>query len=179
MRLFVAVVPPADVLTDLGAAVDGARAVVPGLRWVPPERMHLTLAFLGEVEPGTLPDLTERLGRAAGRSTAAVLRVEGAGRFGGRVLWAGIQGDVPALTLLAQRCAAAARRAGLTVEERPYRAHLTLARSSRPVDLRPAVAAVAGHSGRPWRADEVALVRSRTGPQPAYETLVAWPLTGG
>lgn len=179
MRLFVALDLPDPVRADLAAAVDAVRAQAPPrLRWPPPERWHLTLAFLGEVDDGRLAALLPRFARVAGRHPAPTLAVAGAGRFDGRVLWAGLAGDTEALGRLAASLTAQARHAGLPMEERPFRAHLTLARSDRPVGLAPVVAALAGHRGPTWTASEVHLVRSALGPRPVYTTLHSWPLRG-
>ncbi|HEU4676396.1 MAG TPA: 2'-5' RNA ligase family protein, partial [Motilibacteraceae bacterium] len=123
MRLFAAVVPSPEALAALARDVDAARAGLGPdgrrLRWGAPERWHLTLAFYGEVaDPGPL---AARLGRAAARSRPMSLSLHGAGRFGRGVLWAGVGGDVTDLARLAARCAAAGRREGLDVEDRPYR----------------------------------------------------------
>lgn len=176
MRLFVAVDPPAAALAHLDDAVAPVRRDRPDLRWAPPARWHLTLAFLGEVEERHLPELTTRLARACARRPIAELALAGAGRFDGRVLWAGVAGDVPALSRLAAAVAAAARRSGIAVEERRFRPHVTLARSREPVDLRPAAAALAGYAGPSWLADRVRLVRSVLGPAPRHEEVAFWPL---
>ncbi|MFF8959470.1 2'-5' RNA ligase family protein [Streptomyces sp. NPDC014894] len=70
MRLFAAVLPPAGAVAELGAAVDGLRALPgsDGLRWTGREGWHFTLAFLGEVDERLLPELTARLARAARRA---------------------------------------------------------------------------------------------------------------
>ena len=87
MRAFVALVPPAAVLAELATALAPVQAAQPGLRWTPSGQWHLTLAFLGEIDEGVLPDLTERLARAARRHPPLELALGGAGRFGDRVLW--------------------------------------------------------------------------------------------
>lgn len=181
MRLFVALTPPRDALEELRSAADGVRAAQPALRWTRPEQWHLTLAFLGEVGDGTRADLVERLGRCAARHGPLTLALRSAGRFGDRVLWTHVAGDVEPLRRLAASVRAAARRAGAGVEDRPYRPHLTLARAARgDADLRPAVAALDAFSGRSWTATDLHLVRSRLGAGPdhgaIHETLVSWPL---
>jgi 2'-5' RNA ligase len=69
---------------------------------------------------------------------------------------------------------AAARRAGCAVDERRYRAHLTVARARHPVDLRGLAAALRPYAGPAWTAPTVALVRSRLGPDPRYDTVEEW-----
>lgn len=151
-----------------------------GLRWVQPESWHLTLAFLGGVEPRRLPDLETRLGRAASRAVPLELRLNGAGRFGRNVLWAGVDGDRDGVRRLAAATAAAARRVGLDVEDKPYRPHLTLARGDGRTDLRSIADALAGLASPPWTADELELVRSHLGEGPnrtaRHEVVARWPL---
>ncbi|WP_031509395.1 RNA 2',3'-cyclic phosphodiesterase [Streptomyces megasporus] len=189
MRLFTAVLPPPGVLTELEAAVDRLKGLPDAdrLRWARPEGWHFTLAFLGEVDEALLPELRERLARAAHRHPAFGLRLAGGGRFGDRVLWIGVEGDHTTLRRLADSVTAAVRRAGVPTEDRPYKPHLTVARAGRTahrVDLRPFVASLDGFSGSDWQAREVALVRSFLpssgvpGEHPRYETLEAWSLDG-
>lgn len=91
MRLFAAVLPPAQAADELASVLDRRVRGLPGadgLRWTGREGWHFTLAFMGEVDDRLLPELTERLGRAAHRTDAFSLRLHGGGRFGGRALWA-------------------------------------------------------------------------------------------
>jgi 2'-5' RNA ligase len=215
VRAFVALVPPAGALAELETAVAPVRAAHPGLRWTPPAQWHLTLAFLGEIDEGVLPELAERLARAARRHPPTPLALAGGGRFGDRVLWTRVHaapgpaaptgtadapsvpgspappGRVPhpggprgidGVRRLAASVTAAARRSGIPVDDRPYRPHLTLARTRDGADLRPAVAALRGFTGSPWTADVVHLVRSRLGAGPggtaAHDVVAAWPLGG-
>ena len=185
MRLFVALLPPQEVLAELEAAVAPLRPGWPGLRWAGPDRWHVTLAFLGEVGEPRLDGLRERLGRAAGRHEGVQVRIGRGGAFPSaakaRVLCAHIEGDSTALAglrALAASVAAGARRAGAAPpdEGRRYRPHVTLARSRTSADLRPLVDALSGFSGSVWNPAHVELIRSQTGPQPHYDSIGSWPL---
>jgi 2'-5' RNA ligase len=183
VRLFAAVVPPAHVLGELAAALAAAPDLA-ALRVVPEHQRHLTVAFYGEVPDSAVADLGERLRRAAARTPSLSLRLNGFGTFPtnaarARVLWAGVEGDVAELTRLAERAAAAGRRAGAQVDDRRYRPHLTIARARREVaDVREPLAAM--HlDGMPWTASEVVLVKSTLGAEVRHEPIGAWPLTGG
>ncbi|WP_189264285.1 RNA 2',3'-cyclic phosphodiesterase [Streptomyces fuscichromogenes] len=186
MRLFAAVLPPPEVAAELGAEIDRLKRL-PGaeaLRWTGRPGWHYTLAFYGEVEDDVVPDLSERLGRAARRTPPFALAVTGGGQFGhGRALWAGADGDLDTLRLLAGRAEAAARKAGLPMaEHRRYKAHLTVARSRDATEVRPYLALLAEFASRTWTVGELALVRSSLpvsgvpGEQPRYEVVGRWGL---
>jgi RNA 2',3'-cyclic 3'-phosphodiesterase len=169
-NLFVALVPPPAALTPLVEAVAGLRDQAPDLGWVAPNRWHVTLCFLGPVEVND--ELPDRLARVAARHAPATVRVSGGGRFGKRVLWARLEADLRPLAAGVNR---AAERAGYAVEDRPFRAHLTLARGRRNTDLRPLAAELTHVTGPSWAAGEIVLMR---GGQPDYERLETWRLSG-
>ncbi|MFF0432868.1 RNA 2',3'-cyclic phosphodiesterase [Streptomyces sp. NPDC004327] len=190
MRLFAAVVPPPAQLAELAREADRLAHLPDAdrLRWTSRPGWHFTLAFMGEVDEELLPDLRARLGRAAHRTAPFPLRLHGGGHFGRAVLWTGAAGDLDELRLLAERADAAARRAGVPMDEhRRYQAHLTVARArgrtrADEVDLRPFVDALAGFEGTRWQVEELALIRSNLpgggtpGAQSRYETVASWPL---
>lgn len=185
MRLFVALIPPQEVLSELEEAVAPLRPRWPDLRWAGQDRWHVTLAFLGEVADVRVDGLTERLGRAARRHHGVQIHIGHAGAFPSaakaRVLCAHIRGEPQALATLraiAASLAAGARRAGAAPpdEGRRYRPHVTLARSRQPADLGQLVQALSGFTGSTWNASHVELIRSQTGPQPSYQSIGSWPL---
>jgi RNA 2',3'-cyclic 3'-phosphodiesterase len=175
VRLFAAVVVPDDVVADLEAAIADHRDEV--LAWTLPEQWHITLAFYGEVEDKQVPSLKARLTRAAKRYPVLPLALDGVGRFDGRILWVGCSGDVATLRDIARSAVAAGRRVGAASADDAFRfrAHVTLARARRPVDLRPYVAALDAYRSRSWTVDAVSLVRSHLGAgaerRSKYETL--------
>jgi RNA 2',3'-cyclic 3'-phosphodiesterase len=186
MRLFAAVLPPEDVTAALADEVAVLRALpgADGLRWTGRPGWHLTLAFYGEVDDDLLPGLSARLERAAHRTPPFELALRGGGQFGrGRALWAGAQGGLATLRLLADRAESAGRKAGVPMDEhRRHTPHLTLARSRQAFDVRPYVAALDGFTSATWTVTDLALVRSNLpesgvpGEQPRYETVARSPL---
>ncbi|UOX89910.1 RNA 2',3'-cyclic phosphodiesterase [Amycolatopsis sp. FBCC-B4732] len=163
--LFSALFPPDDVVA---AVADAVGEPEPGLRWEPPERWHVTLAYYG-------PDDVEArgawlAGRLAGR-TGVDVRLEKAATFPG-VLW---------LTVAGTELTPLAHAAGADAEARPYAAHLTLARFPRE---EPGLAArwtekLAGFTSRSWRAAEVELVTSEREPGgPRYRVARVFELDG-
>ena len=165
MRAFVAVVPPRGVLAPLVRAVEPLRGAY-AASWVPEERLHVTLAFLGEITDAKAARVEDRLRKAAAAREPFALRLRGGGAFPraarARVLWAGLAGDVAALASLAR---------AVRAEEKPYVPHVTVARLRAPSDASGAVAALSGVESDAWTVGEVVLMRSHLGPRPTYEPL--------
>lgn len=129
---------PDGVRRALWEAAAPLRELGLAIKWVPPEGIHVTLKFLGEVPEGREAQLRGALGRAAAGGGALSLVVGGFGAFPGidrpRVIWAGLEPD-PALEGLQQRVEREFVPLGFPSESRPFRAHLTLGRAAR--DARP------------------------------------------
>jgi 2'-5' RNA ligase len=182
-RLFVALLPSGDAISDLDAAVEPHRSAWATLRWTPSETWHLTGAFFGDVAEARVADLSTRLSRVAARHAALSLQFSGCGGFSrparATVLYAGVSGALPQLRALADSCAAAGRRVGLAMEERAYRPHLTLARARgrATVDVRRLVAELDGYVGPTWTSSGIVLMRSHLGPPLRHEPIGAWPLS--
>ena len=160
MRLFVALRPPAEVLAHANAALAPVRAAHPDLRWVPPERWHLTLAFYGEVPDEKVDGTVAMVERRLRDARPCALSFAGAGQFSRRALWLGVSGEVDLLRATAR---------AVTFERRPYRPHLTVARLRGGVDAAGAVESLTTYAGPVWTAGTVHLVRSRLGPSPSYD----------
>ena len=115
----------AGVARQLGAAVEG--------RFVPRERYHVTLAFLGEVGDAEAARAMDAMDAACATAAPVPLRPEGLGKFGrptDATLWMGLAAD-PALVELAERLREELAALGLAFDPKPFRPHLTLARRAR------------------------------------------------
>jgi 2'-5' RNA ligase len=181
-RLFVAVDPPAEARAHLDRALGPLRGAAGEPRWIPPERWHVTLLFLGAVPAESVAGLRAAVGEVAAGAAPIALRIAGGGWFGAgrrpQVFWAGLDGDVRPLTDLADRLRGAALGLGFVVPDRPFRAHLTVGRwrPRRPVDAS-LPGGLAGYRGPEWPVTGVALLESHPGHDPRYEEVASWPLT--
>jgi 2'-5' RNA ligase len=175
------VTPPPSALEDLAGALEPLRADAGAPRWTAPERWHLTLLFLGTVPADRVPPLVDGLAAAMAGAPSMTLRLAGGGRFGSRrrpsVAWTGVEGDVVPLTELAARLARTARTLRLPVEDRPFRAHLTLGRwrPGAPADG-DLMDRLAGYRGPEWPVRAVELLESHLGPKPRYDAVATWPV---
>ncbi len=127
MRLFVGLAIDELVKQTLERLTLRLRAKDDRLRWSTPEQWHVTLVFLGEVDDAARARLVRELAKI--RQPALTLRMGSVGVFErAGILHAEVEVS-PDLLRLYEAVAAAVRRAGLEVEDRTYRAHITLARS--------------------------------------------------
>ena len=111
MRLFVAIALPDRQRARLESLANG----LPGARWLPPENLHLSLRFLGELDGALAADVDEAL--SVLRMPAFQLALKGVSHFGEgrkiRTLWAGVEPE-PALVRLRVKVEQAVIRAGVT-----------------------------------------------------------------
>jgi len=146
--------------------------------WLPPgtgrlvaaENLHLTLLFAGEVTLEQRHCLEQMADAIHGDSFALHFDRSGYWRRP-QVVWWGCSQTPAALLNLAQALQAGAKQCGIAVDERPYAAHLTLARKVRKAPL-PIDSDVAE-----WRVDRFVLVRSQLSPKGSlYEPQRSWIL---
>ena len=186
-RMFVAVIPPEPVIDDLDEFLSVRRDAA-AFRWSAPDQLHLTLAFAEHVPDRSLDDAIERLETAAGRRTPFELTVTGGGAFPnvaeGKVLYAGVETDAETdAAEELERVAAGTRnalvKAGVEVDGRRFRPHLTVARTGTPVELSNWVRLLDAYRGPTWTVSSFALVHSRLGEgprkRPVYDVVAAFP----
>lgn len=125
-RLFIAIELPEDCRLRLAEITPSLR----GVRRVAVDQLHLTLAFVGDLNQEAQQGLHEKL--AAISVPAFLLPVVGVGTFGKprpTTIWAGVGNGHPHLFALHKRVHDAMFAAGLQPELRAFRPHITLARA--------------------------------------------------
>ena len=155
MRLFFALWPGPGVRAELAGLgvrlAERARG-----KAVPEAKLHMTLAFLGEVPAEQFERACEAASRVSAEGFELVLDEVGSFRSA-HVAWVGASRMDPALASLQSRLAGELLKAGFELETRPFAAHMTL--------VRRASVAIPAESIEPvaWRVDEFVLVTSDTG----------------
>ena len=187
VRAFVAVEISAEVRQRLADEQLRLKRLRARVGWVTPENIHLTLAFLGDVFPETIAGLGAALDRAGAETAPFVYAVAGLGYFGSprspRLLWAGITDGAEALGALQHRVEAVLRELGFTLEDRPFKAHLTFGRvrgaSREAAELAACIDAAPDVACGKVTVEQVLLMRSELrSAGPIYTVLHAAPLSG-
>jgi 2'-5' RNA ligase len=172
-RTFIAICLPDAVRAALASRMAALTPrLPPGVRWVAPESLHLTLAFLGELDGARLAQAEAATAVAAREGVPFALRLTHLGTFGPprapKVIWAGVTGDSERLRDLQDRLASELALRGFPREDRPFSPHLTLARIKAPLPpevartlpelLRSAPEEAADDAT--WRVREICVMRS-------------------
>ena len=191
-RHFIALNFPPTVRDGIIRAVAPLREAGFPFRWTPPDNLHITLSFLGDVDDHSLHspnerslDIVELLMELADSNPPFTLSLTRLGTFptrNPRVLWVGVE-ECAALLDLHRRLTTPLATLGFEAEERPFRPHITVgraARDARPRDFHGLDALLA----KPFPPVDVNirsidLMRSRLTPEGArYEVDERFELTG-
>lgn len=130
MRLFVALDIDEPIRARIASFVNEIRTLAPGVRWVTPESLHITLKFIGERADAMVPNIEGTLRQIS--APAVQISFQGCGFFptekSARVFWIGIEAG-GALAQLAGKIDQALVPLGIDPEKRAFSPHLTLARA--------------------------------------------------
>jgi 2'-5' RNA ligase len=189
MRLFIAIELDdaarraiASLQARLKAAPGGERSA---LKWIRPEHMHLTLAFLGELDEGPSRSVVEMIGQPLPVERFSIV-FGGLGLFppagAPRVLWLGLTAGVSEVIAVQREIAARVTGLGIELERRRFQPHLTLARwrTSRRSDRQVPGTAEWAHAVARIEVEDVSLIHSRLTPAgPVYTPLSRGRLAPG
>lgn len=131
IRAFVAIPLPASQVGELYRLQQQLRKMDLDASFPAVDGLHLTLKFLGDVEPSRVEEIASALGRGAEDFSPFSLVLQGVGAFprpsDPRVAWAGVDGG-PTLTGLQATLDRTLAGVGFPRDERRFHPHLTLAR---------------------------------------------------
>jgi RNA 2',3'-cyclic 3'-phosphodiesterase len=165
-----------DELASLQSALQKAGADV---KWVEPENIHLTLKFLGDLEPKKAEEVKELLIKTVSGFKPFELSMKGAGAFPSlsspRVIWAGVGLGAAESMRIAETIETKLQGTGIPGEERKFHPHMTLGRVRSPKNcekLRGIIETIKFETGSKINVNHLTLFRSRLSPQgPLYTPL--------
>lgn len=138
-RTFIAIEMNERLQRHLENVIRQVAQVLPTIRWVDPKGIHLTLAFLGELDDAHLHDALQAAEAAAKQGTPFSYSLGRLGIFGSphhpRVLWMGIEEPSGGLNGLHRILNQELAQRGFQLDTRPFAPHLTLARVKAPLPL--------------------------------------------
>jgi len=130
IRAFIAINIDPRIIREISAAIVQLRLAIPEVRWVAPDNIHLTLKFLGDIEPSQVDPIANALEQALKLFPRFTINAKGLGVFPDekrpRVLWVGLEGIH--LAALASTVETALEPLGFEPEPRGFKPHLTVGR---------------------------------------------------
>ena len=179
IRTFVAIELPLEARDELVSVQAELKKSGADVKWVEPENIHLSLRFIGDVEPDKAEEIKELVAGTTAASKAFELTMKGTGVFPDlghpRVIWAGVDRGAGESTRLAADLEAGLQAIGIAGEERKFHPHITLGRvrSQRNSDkLRKLVETTGFEAGSIIKVECLILFMSRLTPQgPVYTPL--------
>lgn len=185
-RIFIAVPLAANIRQAAAQARKALDAYDDRLRWVQPQHLHLTLQFLGNITTASLTAAVAAAEEAARAERPFTITLAGLGAFPSaataRVIWVGVTDGAECLRALAGRLALSLRARCISLEDRPFSPHLTLARvrgAGRPPDLRREKEALGRFALGGQRVGEMIVVKSVLGSSAPSHSIIATTALGG
>jgi 2'-5' RNA ligase len=191
IRTFIALELPTSVKSSLAQLQDSLKQYEhTHVKWLHPDSIHLTLKFLGNIDPGIIPVLTDAISEAAGSSAPFYLNLGHLGAFPNmrapRVVWVGLEGEIENLLTLQESVERSLSTLGFPPENRRFSPHLTLGRireKATPGDRRrlgEAVHSLKTEATAPFKINVINLMRSILTREGAlYSCLASVALSGG
>lgn len=138
LRTFIAITLPRNVTARIENIQSGLKDRGVDIRWVPPENIHLTLRFLGDISLKMRKEIETAIEATGNGFSPFKIGVKGIGVFPGirnaRVVWAGIFGEIDTLFTLQRILECQLSNVGIKREKRPFKAHLTIGRIKKKID---------------------------------------------
>ncbi|HDD53686.1 MAG TPA: RNA 2',3'-cyclic phosphodiesterase [Thermosulfidibacter takaii] len=138
MRAFIAMELSPQVKESLRKLINDLKSRNIKGRWVPPENIHLTLRFLGNIEEDQVKAIEQLLEEVAEEADPFQISIEGLGAFPHparpRVLWVGVKEGTTTLQRLYQIIEKGLVRLGFPPNDKSFKPHLTLARFKNPLE---------------------------------------------
>lgn len=174
-RSFIALETPEAVRADLMGQLKRF-SPVPGVNWVKPANLHLTLLFLGDVDSVRIPELEAILNNQCRGRKPFPLTVKGLELFPARaprLVWASLADNCPPLRDFHRDLLREVRSAGFEPDAKPLKLHITLGRirSALPPATEREIMASEVERGV-WDYRQITLYRSVLRPEgPTYHAL--------
>ncbi|HNY51676.1 MAG TPA: RNA 2',3'-cyclic phosphodiesterase [Smithella sp.] len=187
IRAFLAIEPPKNILQEITRLQDKLKREISGrLSWTRPQGQHLTLKFFGDISREDINHISAAVQKRTVVEQKLNLQIEKLGVFPDarrpRVLWCAVAGDVERLINLQKKLDGDFTAIGFPVEDRSFKAHLTLARIKDPRDITGMSEALKKYDSfqaGEFIADKLFLFQSTLSPQGAiYTKLAGFALTG-
>jgi 2'-5' RNA ligase len=181
IRAFLAIEPADNILQALSTLQEKLKREVSGrISWTKPQGQHLTLKFFGDISAEDVKNICSAVENRIASVSFLNLKIEKLGVFPDerrpRVIWCGVAGDLEKLSELQKQLDSDFASIGFPIEDRSFRAHLTLGRIKESQGLTKISEALTKHDAfvaGVFECRELILFQSKLLPQGAVYTKLA------
>ncbi len=184
---FLAIPIPYDLQASMTAGLAALKKAWPDVQWVHPEDYHVTLRFIGGLQPEALSRLLIDIEGQGQPFIPFTLNLQGISSFPPHrergVLWIGLKSQPTDMIDLQSRLEQQVQALGFVPENRPLTPHITIGRfnKSAAADLMQALSAFGQQEWGSLLCREYVLMRRRSGAKeggnrPLYEVLTRFPV---
>jgi 2'-5' RNA ligase len=132
VRSFLAIELPRAIQRKIEEVQEDLKSSHPDVRWVSPEKIHLTLKFFGNIEESRIEPIVKSIQEPIQNTPPFPLTVRGVGAFphlkNPRVIWMGLVDKEEIFSSIQKRLEKELEKIGFEPEDRPFHPHLTLGR---------------------------------------------------
>jgi len=132
IRSFLAIELPRTTRKKIEEVQADLRSTHADVRWVNPEKIHLTLKFFGNIEGSRIDPIFKSIEEPIRNTLPFSLKVRGVGAFphlkNPRVIWIGLVNGREVLISFQKQIETQLEKIGIQPEDRPFNPHLTLGR---------------------------------------------------
>jgi 2'-5' RNA ligase len=132
IRSFLAIELPRTIQEKIEEIQEDLKSTHADVRWVSPEKIHLTLKFFGNIEESKIEPIVKSIEGSIQATPPFSLKAKGMGAFpylkNPRVIWMGLTDGKEKVISLQQRLEGLLEKIGFQAEDRPFQPHLTLGR---------------------------------------------------
>lgn len=183
IRAFVALKLPESIISSIKRIQEELKLYRFPVRWVRPEKIHLTIKFFGGIAESDLKNIGAAMNNCAGSYAPLSLSAKGVGVFPSitrpRIIWTGISGEASLLFAIRNDLENRFEETGFKKEDRPFKGHLTLGRFRERTDsgkLIEALRKFQGFESEIFVAGKLYLYKSDLEPEgPVYTELLSAP----
>lgn len=139
MRLFIGIDLPDTIKQNLFIFQTNLKSMGLNGSWKSKDALHITLEFLGELPPESIPCLTQILKNSITNKKQFRLQVRGLNAFPSfkrpHTLWVGVGGNIKTLLLIWNDVHSELIKYGFTLQKSPFKPHITLLSRPKHIDF--------------------------------------------
>lgn len=130
MRYFVALEIPNESKSELEGLQDKIKQILPEIRLTDPEKLHLTIAFIGEQDDNLKPELIEIITQATADINTFTITPAFIDGFPNphypHTIWVGVKGEIDKLMVIRERIKDNLARLKIDIDERRFIPHIAI-----------------------------------------------------